>query len=83
MGLSEAVKSRGSYDAWEPQLAMEVFPVGKETVHLKIVIKLSSRFVFFFLLGTITDPGLSTDSKICPGHRPGARNRRAAPGDTV
>ena len=37
MGLSEAVKSSGSYDAWTPEVAMDVLPDGMETVQKEVI----------------------------------------------
>ena len=79
VGLSEAVKSSGTHDAWAPEVAMDVLPDGMETVQKKII----KVHFFFYLTGTITDLGLATNSKVYPGHYPGPRNRRAAPGDVV
>lgn len=79
VGLSEAVKSSGTYDAWTPEVVMDVLPDGMETVQKKVI----KVHFFFRLTDTITELGLATDSKMYPGHHPGPRNRRAAPGDIV
>lgn len=44
VGLSEAVKSSGTYDAWAPEVAMDVLPDGMETVQKKVI-----KVRFFFL----------------------------------
>ncbi|KIJ93614.1 hypothetical protein K443DRAFT_12742, partial [Laccaria amethystina LaAM-08-1] len=37
VGLSEAVKSSGTYDTWAPEVAMDVLPNGMETVQKKVI----------------------------------------------
>ncbi|EDR12759.1 uncharacterized protein LACBIDRAFT_292782 [Laccaria bicolor S238N-H82] len=37
VGLSEAVKSSGTHDAWAPEVAMDVLPDGMETVQKKVI----------------------------------------------
>ena len=42
MGLREAVKSSGKYDAWVPEVAMDVLPDGMETAQKKVIMVLFS-----------------------------------------
>jgi len=48
VGLSEAVKSSGTYDAWAPEVAMDVLPDGMETVQKKVI-----KVRFFFSVSLV------------------------------
>ena len=42
VGLSEAVKSSGTHDAWAPEVAMDVLPDGMETAQKEVIMVLFS-----------------------------------------
>jgi nucleolar protein 53 len=50
VGLSEAVKSSGTYDTWAPEVAMDVLPNGMETVQKKVIKVRFSLHIFLVRL---------------------------------